>query len=450
MPGETESNPTEHGQGLSHSRQGDLTEVSRREQEALFLDRATQLFNSTLQLDFVFQLVARMATEVLGDSCTIILVEEGKEELTPVACYHPDPEAMQQRLQLLRDNPMRIGDPASVAGSVAASGRPYLVEDAMGAHPLKYSHLLNNYSVIAVPISLKGRTLGVLVTSITSPARRFTQADLRLAMALADRAAPAIENSRLYEQERLLRREMETLNRRLTDSLAQLQLSQRRLLQAERLAAMGSLTAGVAHEVLNPLSVISGRVQLLLLKPDVPADLEQVYRLLLEQVDRIKQVCDGMLQFARQKAPRFDITDLNGCLAQTLARVESELQGRQITLHTAFDPEVPPIQADEAQVRQIFLSLLTNAIDAMPDGGSLWVETRAADPIQVRVVDSGCGIPSEHLPRIFDPFFSTKDTGTGLGLAVTHGIVASHGGTIRVESRPGEGTTVIIELPQRV
>ncbi len=422
-------------------------EAARREREAMFLDRATQLFNSTLQLDFVFQLVATMATEVLGESCTINLIEEGKEHLTPVAIYHQDPEARSMRLQIMRDYPIRIGDPESVVGLTAASGRPYLVKDARREGSLKNADRLSIYSLIAAPIISKGKMLGVLATSITNPSRQFTSADLRVATALADRAALAIENSRLYAQERQLRQTLESVNDQLTDSLAQLQLSQRQLLQAEKLASLGRLTAGVAHEILNPLTVISGRLQLLLLKPELPPERQKVYRLLLDQVARIKRICDGMLQFARQKEARFHAVDLNASLAQTLALLESELRLRQIVVHTAFDPELLPLPADEGQLQQVVLNLLTNAMDAMPQGGRIHLATQRGELVRLVVADTGCGITAEHQPKIFEPFFTTKERGTGLGLAVTHGIIQSHGGTIRIDSREGEGTTVVIELP---
>ncbi|MBI3330067.1 MAG: GAF domain-containing protein [Nitrospinae bacterium] len=448
MPGEIERQLSE-GEGAPPGEQRSEAEdaAARREREALFLDKASQLFNSTLQLAFVFQLVARMATEVLGDSCTINLVEEGNVHVTPVATYHPDPEARRLRSQVMRDNPIRIGDPSSVVGLAAANGRPYLIKDALREGPLKNAERLSIQSLLAVPIILKGKILGVLATSITSLSRQFTAADLRLATALADRAALAIENSRLYEQERELRRRMEDMNHRLTESLEQLKLSQRQLLQAEKLASLGSLSAGVAHEILNPLTVISGRLQLLLLKSGIPPDLQRAYRLLLDQVDRIKRICDGMLHFARQKEPRFQPVDLNANLTQTLSLLASELRLRNITVHTAFDPEVPYIVADEGQLRQVFLNLLTNAMDAMPGGGSLRLATQKGEPVQVMVADTGCGIPPEDLPKVFDPFFSTKQMGTGLGLAVSHGIIQSHRGTIRVESVQREGTTVVIELP---
>jgi GAF domain-containing protein len=135
-------------------------EAARREREAGFLDRATRLFNSTLQLDTVFRLVTQMATEVLGESCTIFLKEEGKASLTPVATYHYDPVAREARWQSLRNHPIRIGDPASPVGQAAADGRPRLVKDARQERPLQQAEALRISSLIAVPIRVRGKILG--------------------------------------------------------------------------------------------------------------------------------------------------------------------------------------------------------------------------------------------------------------------------------------------------
>src|SRR5262249_21961711 len=166
-------------------------EAARREREAAFLDRATRLFNSTLELDVILQQVTHLATEVLGDSCSIALIEEGNEYLVPAASYHPDPQAQEARLQALREHPIRIGDAGNVVGSAAVHGRPYLIKDVRQEERVRLEEQLverlNTLSLIVVPIIVRGRILGVLTTSIIHPGRQFTQADLHLAMALADR-----------------------------------------------------------------------------------------------------------------------------------------------------------------------------------------------------------------------------------------------------------------------
>src|SRR5215475_73603 len=141
-------------------------EAARREREAAFLDHATQLFNSTLELDVILQQVTRLATEVLGDSCSIALVEPGNAYLVPAASYHPDPQEQEARLQAQREHPIRIGDAGSVVGLAAMDGRPYLVKDARQEGRVPLVDRLNIHSLIAVPIVVKGRILGVLVTSI--------------------------------------------------------------------------------------------------------------------------------------------------------------------------------------------------------------------------------------------------------------------------------------------
>src|SRR5262249_50804641 len=187
-------------------------EAARREREAAFLDRATQLFNSTLDLDAILQQVTRLATEVLGDSCSIALIEAGNPYLVPAASYHPDPQAQEARLRSQREHPIRIGDAGSVVGLAAADGRPYLVKDTRQEGRMRHVDQLSIHSLIVVPIIGKGQIRGVLATSIVHPGRQFTQADLCLALALADRAALALENSRLYEQERRLRQAREVVN----------------------------------------------------------------------------------------------------------------------------------------------------------------------------------------------------------------------------------------------
>src|SRR4030095_6739603 len=155
---------------------------------------------------------------VLGDSCSILLIEPGNAYLVPAASYHPDPQEQEIHVLAQRAHPIRIGDTGSVVGLAAADGRPYLGKDARQEGRVRYVDLINIHSLIAVPMIVRGRICGVLVTSTARPGRQFTQVDLRLAMALADRAALAIENSRLYAQERRLRQELEGLNQEVQEA----------------------------------------------------------------------------------------------------------------------------------------------------------------------------------------------------------------------------------------
>jgi signal transduction histidine kinase len=419
-------------------------EAARREREAGFLDRATQLFNSTLELDDVLQRVARMATEVLGESCTIFLREEGKAHLTPAATYHPDPQARQARLQLMRDHPIRIGDPASVVGLAAADCRPYLVKDARQEGPLHNAEPLSVYSFIAVPILVKGQILGVLATSIISPSRQFTPEDLRLAMALADRAALAIENSRLYAQERQLRQQLEALNRWVQEA-------------SKRKSQFVTL---VSHELRTPLTAIMGYMELLL-EGQVGEGAQQQREYLdivKSNADRLIELIDDLLDIARIEAGKIELrrTTLDLVhLIQGVARSfrpQMEAKGQRLTLDVA--EALPAISGDAARITQILTNLLSNAHKYTPPGGRIRVTVRGEEGrVRIEIRDSGSGLSSEEQAQLFTPFFraqnpATQDVGgTGLGLAITRALVEMHGGEIMVASAPGQGAIFSFTLP---
>lgn len=204
----------------------------------------------------------------------------------------------------------------------------------------------------------------------------------------------------------------------------------------------------------TPLSIISGRIQLLLmaegLDPKVRASLE----IMREQVQRIANITDGLLRFSRRSEPRRVPVDINEPLEGVLSLVEPQMKLENIEVIKRLDPHLPQVRADGDQLGQVFMNLITNARDAMPQGGKLTVTTgsfwrRGKEWVRIEFSDTGCGIPEGDLDRIFDPFFTTKaeGEGVGLGLSICHGIVEDHGGKIRVESRAGVGSTFIIELP---
>ncbi len=234
------------------------------------------------------------------------------------------------------------------------------------------------------------------------------------------------------------------------------------LRQKERLAALGTLAAGMAHEIRNPLSAIKTFVQLLPRKIEKPGFLEKFQRTVPRELERINRLVEDLLELARDPRYRFQVLDMKDFLREMADIAGVECEGRGVRCRFDFPEDLPPVRADLDQLRKAYHNLVRNAVESMRDGGLLrveaGVETRAANGgeggprgdrswLTLRFSDTGPGIPEEVLPHIFNPFFTTKDTGTGLGLAITHKVVTEHGGEIEVVSRRGEGTSFVVRLP---
>ncbi len=234
---------------------------------------------------------------------------------------------------------------------------------------------------------------------------------------------------------------------KLRDQADQILEIEEQLRRADRLSALGELSAGMAHEIRNPLGSIRGTAEILQdgIPPEDPR--AEFARILVREVDRLNRVVQDFLDFARPVEPDRGPLDLNALLRDVMAltRPQAIKQGVELKLMAG---SIPPVAAKGEQLRQAFLNLVLNALQAMPQGGSLELETDSGDDqVRVRFADTGVGIPPEHLDRIFNPFFTTKQEGTGLGLAITHRIVQGHGGRIDVVSRPGAGTTFTLQFP---
>ncbi len=225
---------------------------------------------------------------------------------------------------------------------------------------------------------------------------------------------------------------------------------QDQLRHADRLATIGQLAAGVAHELNEPLGNILAFAQLAEKNPGLPSQAADDLGKIVAASLHAREVIKKLMLFARQMPPRKTLVDLNGVVEEGLGFLESRCVKNSVVLRRRLSPRAPPITADPAQLYQVLVNLAVNAVQAMPEGGTLKVATAAAGGSAVLTVeDTGVGMTQEVLSRIFTPFFTTKDVheGTGLGLPVVHGIVTSHGGTITVSSRPGRGTRFEIRLP---
>jgi signal transduction histidine kinase len=230
---------------------------------------------------------------------------------------------------------------------------------------------------------------------------------------------------------------------RMVEALAQ---REQELIRSERLAATGRIAAQITHEIRNPLSSIGLNAELLEDELGGSAEAGRLLRSIQREVDRLTEITEQYLRFARLPQPKLEPEDL-GIIARSLAEFAREECARQ-RVELAVELAPAPALADENQMRQALLNLLRNAREAMPDGGQLRVSSGVDDGTAwVRVHDSGPGIPAPDRARIFEPFFTTKEGGTGLGLALTRQIVSGHGGRIDIEGEPGQGTTFVVRLP---
>lgn len=250
-------------------------------------------------------------------------------------------------------------------------------------------------------------------------------------------------------------------NRRLEETLAALQAKNeevnvmtQQLWQTAKLATVGELAASIAHELNNPLATVTVRVESLLAQTGVEDPKRRPLEIIEQEVERMGNLVANLLQFSRRGQRQMSSVDVADELEKSLELIRHHLRNRRIQVVQEFIPDLPIIQADRQQLRQVFLNLLTNASDAMPDGGTLTLRTildtlpSGKRALVIEFADTGVGIPAEHLPKVMEPFFTTKEEGkgTGLGLAICRRAVQEHGGTVQISSVVGKGTTIRIAL----
>jgi two-component system, NtrC family, sensor kinase len=293
--------------------------------------------------------------------------------------------------------------------------------------------------------AIGGVIVTVLVGLLVSVVTRQRLAQLRKLAQGARKLAGGDWGERVPEDDK---DEIGVLGREFNSMAAALQEREQRLIRSERLAAIGRMAAHIAHEVRNPLSSIGLNAELLEEELQQKPDGAKLCRAIQHEVDRLNALTQEYLRFARLPQPKLERQDLRPSLASLLDFIREDARSRGVTLVATLPDVLPSLDVDEGQLRQALLNLCRNALEAMPGGGTLTVRaTAAGQRLEISVGDTGGGIAAEHLPRIFEPFFSTKEHGTGLGLALTQHIVAAHGGTISIDSGPGRGTEFVVRLP---
>jgi two-component system NtrC family sensor kinase len=321
----------------------------------------------------------------------------------------------------------------------------------------KYRDIERRTILIFLAITVVGAFIALalaylLSRGISGSIGRLASASRELAHGNLDARADVTSNDELRELAESFNAMASALKKRDEQLKA---LAQNRIMESERLAMIGQLAAGVAHELNNPLQGIVAYSHLLLEKAPDDDPMRSSLQKIVTQADRSKDIIRGLLDFSRQTKPQKMMSNINHILLECLSLVEKQPLFHNIEIEKDFVGNLPLISVDPSQIQQVFMNMIINAAEAMEGNGRLTLETRF-DPVDKTVdvifTDTGHGIREEDMPQLFDPFFTTKEVGhgTGLGLAISYGIVRKHRGTITVESEIGKGTTFIISLPETV
>jgi signal transduction histidine kinase len=345
--------------------------------------------------------------------------------------------------QKVKEVRLKMGE--GIAGWVAHTGKPLIISDAH--KDARFFPLVDDKtgfetrSILCVPMMYKGRLAGVLEVLNKKDGGHFDENDLEVLMVLGNQIAIAMENARLYTR----------LNEKFVLATEELKFAQEKLIQSERLAALGNLSQGVAHEVRNPVMIIGGFARRLQAQFADNSQIRHTTEIILTQTERLERMVVDIEAFSKLGQPVPKPLKIDEVLEAALRDISDSIQSREIEVIKSFPHEVPPMNGDAGLLKLASRNLLLNAVEAMPVGGILELSfSPQADGLVLSIRDSGVGIPPEDLPNIFDPFFTSKTQGSGLGLTTVHRIISDHSGEIKVSSAPGEGTEVTIRLPYRL
>ncbi|MFL5356030.1 ATP-binding protein [Archangium sp.] len=402
----------------------------------LLLDLA-RTTTATLEVASILDVASDFLVKLLDVSnCFILLHDEQAGVLRGAA-------ASATHRDFFRGVVISVDEPVSIAARVARERRPLAIPDLSQVAELENRELVRRFeekAVLALPLTSREELIGVVLLDDTRRPRTFEAAFVELAEATCGQIALAIANARLYES--------------LWASYAELAAARAEMVKRERLAALGELSAIVAHEVRNPLGVIFNAVASLrrMIKPD--GDAGMLLDILAEESDRLNRMVGDLLDYTLPREPILQQEDVLKVLQDAVDAAKA-LQGGtnpRISLSTEVAPELPRVPLDRRLIRQALVNVLVNAIQSMPQGGLVRVSARSEphggkELLRIDVADHGCGIPTELVHRVFEPFFTTKAQGTGLGLAVVKRIIEEHHGEMSLESAPGRGTTFTFRLP---
>lgn len=351
----------------------------------------------------------------------------------------------------------KINFSKSIVKRAFKEGQPITMSDTHNEERVDLSEsieIMDIRSIMCVPLKYKGKVIGVVYVDSLGLPDGFRSEDLDLLSGLSNTAAITIQNARLYEAMKHELTERKQAEKQLENACVELQNTRDMLVKSEKLAAVGRLTTGVAHEILNPVNIMSMRLQLMKQTADLSDQMKYTLDIFQNQLKRVTDIMDTLGHFSREQNAEITTDNLNKVVQDVLKICAPQLREKKIQTDMAFHDALPLLNMERGRIQEAIMNIFTNAVEAM-DGGKkkrLAVSTKpggSGDRVLLTISDTGTGIEEKNMGRVFDPFFTTKDPAqnTGLGLFVSQSIIEQHGGKMWVEQAEKGGTTFLIDLP---
>lgn len=396
--------------------------------------RFSSLINSSLNIEDVLNCAMQSAEEFMdAEASTVYVLDEEKNDLF-VRVARGEKKDPIKRIRLA------LGE--GVAGHVVKSAKPMVVQDVT-REPLFSDRFdkrsgFTTKSMICVPLLLRERAIGALQVLNKKGDAKFTDADLELLVNMSRQIAVALENAKLYQR----------LHERFQLTAQELRATQEKLIRSERLAAMGHLVQGIAHEIRNPIMILGGFARRMRKQVEKDARLREYAGIILEQSERLENMVLRIGDYVSLLTPNMAPEHIGRLVKNVVGRFKPVASSQGVSMKVALERDIPTLRVDGHQITTALGNILENALESMPQGGEVLVEGKKEDGgILILIRDTGAGITREDLDAVYDPFFSSKTQGVGLGLTMVHQIVMNHQGEIKIESERGKGTLVRLRLP---
>ncbi len=395
------------------------------------------LINSSLQIESVLNNAMKWAEEFINaEASSIYELDEVNDELFIRL-------ARGEKKDPVKSIRLKVGE--GIAGWVVKSCQPIMVNDVRDEKKFsdKYDKItgFNTRSLICVPLTLRGKAIGAIQVLNKKSQEPFSNADLEILTSMSHQIAVAIENAKLYQR----------LEQKFELTSQELKITQEKLIRTERLAAMGNLVNGVAHEIRNPITVIGGFTQRIKNLSNDNIEVKKYIDIILGETARLERLVRKVHEFADVQSASLHPGNLESVIDKVLNRFKPLAYKQNVEIVRSFDNDLPLIDMDPSQLIIALSNIIENALESMHDNGRIELTVNKDNDHRILIIvkDTGSGIAEEEIDSIYDPFVTSKTRGVGLGLTMVHQIVANHHGEIKITSKPSGGTTVTIFLPIR-